>query len=103
MQPFSAGMVVLAAVLETLSLDLPEHADDALVQVEVLPPQPERFALPEPQRERDRPTRAVSTIYGLLQHGARLSGRQRLYLDVLARGSVDQRADAFSCPTPPDP
>jgi hypothetical protein len=51
--PFLAASVrVFAAVLVAGVRDLPVDVDDALVEINVLPPQAERFALPQSKRER---------------------------------------------------
>nr|WP_246159576.1 hypothetical protein [Nocardioides antri] len=82
----------LTAVLPVVALDGAAHPHHALVQVDVLPQQSQRLALPHAERERDRPARWLERGLRGLEDAAALLDRERLHLDVLdARRPRDQR------------
>nr|WP_244308393.1 hypothetical protein [Kineococcus rubinsiae] len=79
--------------LAALPLQLLSDVDDARVEVDVVPLQPERFALPQPQRERDRPSGRVALPRGCREDCSGLVRQQWLHLDAFGARSVDQRCD----------
>jgi hypothetical protein len=83
---------VVTAVLVTRALDL-KDAYRASLKIYTLPPHAERFALPKPERECDRPAGAIANSCGCVKQGARLSLTERLDLRVLVPRGINKRCD----------
>jgi hypothetical protein len=61
-QARSAGVRVGAAVKPCGALKLPPDPGHAVVEIDVLPAQAERFPLPETERQTDRPARGIRSF-----------------------------------------
>lgn len=74
----TAGMRICAAVTVPLTLDLPVHEDDRLVEVDIGAPQAQRFILPQvgaiPDGFRARPSRAETSETALMRLPAGVGG-----------------------------
>ncbi len=91
-QAFPADVRVAASVAVVIVGALPVDLDDCLVEVDVLPAQPARLVLPEPEREPDRPPGAVTPTGGQPEQRAGLGDGQRFCFRFFVLRRVDQRA-----------
>jgi hypothetical protein len=82
---------VAAAMVPTRSLELPPDPQLMLLEVDVVPHQPQRLALPQPQGQRDRPPRTVGQL-GSSQQPTALLQRVRFEL-----GLANTRDDRLGC------
>ena len=92
----TAPVRVGAAVAPGVALELPPHLDRPLVEVDVLPPQAERLALAQSERQADGPADAVAAALGGAEDSACLVLGEGFDLDFADGGSVDQRGDVPS-------
>ena len=90
--PLAACCGIIAAVLPGEPLDLMPDAQLARVQVRVLPPQPQRLALPQPACQAHPPARGVPAPSHGRDDRACLLLAERLSGDLLQPGGLHQAA-----------
>jgi hypothetical protein len=86
------GLGITAAMVPTRTLQLATDPQLILLEVDVVPHQPQRLALPQPQGQRDRPPRTVGKLGRRQQYPSALLQRIRFELDLT--DARDDRVDA---------
>jgi hypothetical protein len=92
-QPNAACVRVATPVLPGRPLQLPVDLHVTGVEVDERPPQPERFPLPQPAREPDRPSSPVPPVLSDREHGPRLGHGQAVLLLLVDTRRVDELGD----------
>lgn len=94
-QSLAAGVGVPAAVAPGETLELPLRMEQLAVEVDVLPPESQGFALPESHAETDDPPHERGPLDGGPQEGFRLFDRER-FASVSSTLSGSTRVATFS-------
>ena len=89
----TAGLRVIAAVTPGQALELPPDGDRALVEVNVLPPQAERFSLAQPKGQGHAPAGAVAAVGGERDDLLGFFQGQRLDFGLARRRWVNERGN----------
>lgn len=90
---FATDVRITTAMPPCQALKLPANRQCSGVKIDVFPAQPERFSLPQSERERDAPPGAIAALGGQIGDPLRFAQGERLDFVLRDRWGIDQGGD----------